>query len=586
MKGIIMKNIFTLNQLENGLILNCKWNENICDITLTNTSLQDQKLGDVTFFKAKMIFSPDTEFYGEGYNMLSQYGGTIKDFKLLGSYSDYDHYKFKKPKGLNQVYNMLILYPKDQSPLLIGYSSCNRFNGWIRFNENEIQLAIDGEGILLKSGETISLEQIYINQGERNTILNNFASAIAKNHPKREFKEIPTGWCSWLVYGPNITSKNIYDNLEAIKKSNLDLKYIQIDDGYQAYWGDWFDFTDKFEGGVKNVCLDIKEKGFEPAIWVAPFVAEKDSQLFRQHPDWFVKDEGGYPLSSGDVSFGGWRCGPWYILDTTHPDALNYVKTVFSTMHKEWKINYFKLDAIVWEAFPFGVRYDNTKTCIEAFKMGMNAIIEAVGDESFILGGNSPMWPAIGLVNGMRVTNDNQRYFDQFQQIATECFHRNWQHNNLWINDPDTVLLQNQAYEIVGPDGTTITKGGDVLREEFLFNAVYTLASGGMVLSGDDISVLTKENAELLKKLLPPTNVACQFDDTSFTIGRAKISDDKEIICVFNFDDFKKDVRVSINGKMKVLDLFENEVLGILENEISFKDFKPHYAKALVLTRA
>ena len=581
-----MKNMFTLNHLDNGLSLNCKWDKNVCDITLTNTSVHDQKLGDITFFKAPMPFAPDTEFYGEGYNMLSQYGGTINDFKLLGSYSDYDHYKFKRPEGINQVYNMLIFSPKDQNPLLIGYSSCNRFNGWIRFNEKEIQLAIDGEGILLKAGETISLEQIYVEQGERNTILNNFASAIEKNHPKREYKEIPTGWCSWLVYGPNITSKNIYDNLDAIKENNLDLKYIQIDDGYQAHWGDWFDFTDKFEGGVKKVCLDIKEKGFEPAIWVAPFVAEKDSKLFCQHPDWFIKDENGYPLSSGDVSFGGWRCGPWYILDTTHPDALNYIKTVFSTMHNEWKINYFKLDAIVWEAFPFGVRHDNTKTCIEAFKMGMNAIIEAVGDESFILGGNSPMWPAIGLVNGMRVTNDNQRYFDQFKQIAKECFHRNWQHNRLWINDPDTVLLQNQTYEIVGPDGSIITKGGNVLREEFLFNAVYTLACGGMVLSGDDIPVLTNENAEFLKKLIPPTNVACEFDDTSFTIGRAKISEDKEIICVFNFDDFKKDVRVSINGKMKVLDLFENEVLGTFENEISFKDFKPHYAKALICTRA
>ncbi len=546
---------------------------------------KEQAIGDITLLTAPMPFSKDTEFYGEGYNMLSQYGGTINDFKLIGSYSDYDHYKLKKPDGINQVYNMIIFYPKGQDPLLIGFASCFRFNGWIRFNEKNIQLALNGENVRLKPKEAIQLESVYIEQGERNAILNNFAEAIAKNHPKRDFNEIPTGWCSWLVYGPNITAKNIYDNLDAIKEHRLDLKYIQIDDGYQAYWGDWFDFTDKFEGGVKTLCLDIKSKGFEPAIWVAPFVAERDSKLFREHPDWLVKDENGNPLCSSDVTFGGWRCAPWYILDTTHPQALNYIKKVFSEMHKEWKINYFKLDAIVWGAMPFGVRYDNSKTCIEAYKMGMNAIIEAVGEESFILGCNSPMWPSTGLVNGMRVTNDNQRYFSQFAQIAIECFNRNWQHNKLWINDPDTVLLQNQTAEIVGPDGKKTTKKGTVSREEFAFNAAYTMASGGMVLSGDDVSKLSSENIDLLKRLLPPTEASAEFDDNSFTVGRAKINDNKTIIYAFNFDRNAKEIKIPISERVEVYDLIENKNMGTYENEILFSSFKPHYAKVLICNK-
>ena len=578
-----MKNIFKLNSsLNNGLTLDYKWDSNVCDITVTNNSDKTQLLGDITLFTADMPFSPDTEFYGEGYNMLSQYGGAINDFKLIGSFSDYDHYKFKKPDGMNQVYNMIIFYPKEQEPLLIGFASCFRFNGWIRFNEKILQIALNGENIKINAGETIRLEQVYIEQGERNSILNSFADAISKNHPKRNFSEIPTGWCSWLVYGPDITAQNIYDNLDAIQKNGLDLKYIQIDDGYQAYWGDWFDFTDKFDGGIKKVCLDIKQKGFEPAIWVAPFVAEKDSSLFKNHPDWFVKDDNGAPLSSADVSFGGWRCAPWYILDMTHPDALNYIKTVFKTMRYDWQIKYFKLDAIIWEAMPFGTRFDNSKTCIEAYKMGMDAIIEAAGEESFILGGNSPMWPAIGTVHGMRVTNDNQRSWYQFTQLAKECFNRNWQHNKFWINDPDTVLLQNQMVKVIGPDGKDAYIEDSVSNDEFIFNAAYTMASGGMVLSGDDISRLTEKNTELLKKLLPPTKVAAEFDDNSFTVGRAVINDKTTIIYVFNFDDLEKDIKIPLNEKREIIDLFEDINMGICKNEIYFSAFKPHYAKVLI----
>ena len=223
-----MKSIFELNkEPQRGIILNCTWNESTCDITLTNNSQAEQELGDITIFSAKMPFSPDTDFYGEGFNMLSQYGGKINDFKLLGSFSDYTHYKLKKPDGINQVYNMIIFYPSNAEPLLIGFSSCNRFVGMIRFNEERIEIAIDAEGIKIGAGETITLEQIFVKQGNRNLILNCFAQAISKNHPRREFCEIPTGWCSWLVYGPSVTAQNIYDNLDAIKKNNLDLKYIQ-----------------------------------------------------------------------------------------------------------------------------------------------------------------------------------------------------------------------------------------------------------------------------------------------------------------------------------------------------------------------
>lgn len=580
-----MKNIFTLNTPNNGLVLNEKWEGNTCSLSVTNTTDNDIKPGDLTLFYAEMPFTPDTRFYGEGFNMLSQYGGTVKDFRLLGSFSDYDHYKLYRPQGINQVYNMIIFYPEGQMPLLIGFFSCYRFNGWIRFNEEIIQLALNCENAVVGAGRTEALEEIFIEQGEVNTVLSHFADAIGKHHPKREFSEIPTGWCSWLAYGPNITEKNIYDNLDAVKKHGLDLKYIQIDDGYQEYWGDWFSFTDKFDKGVKQLCLDIKAKGFEPAIWVAPFVAERDSRLFKNHPDWFVRDESGQPLSSGDVSFGGWRCAPWYILDMTHPKAQEYIRTVFTVMKNEWQIRYFKLDAIVWASLPFGHRYDDTKTAVEAYKMGMQVICDAVGEDSFVLGGNSPMWPAIGSVNGMRITNDNCRSWYQFTQLARECFHRNWQHNRLWINDPDTVLLQNEKIKIVGPDGKVGYKLGELTKGEFAFNASYTMASGGMVLSSDDISLMTDDNIELLRRLLPPTKVAAEFSGEDFSVGRAKIDESKTYIYLFNFDNTEKDYIIPVDGRVEVLDLFEGTSLGIFDGEIRINGFSANSGKTLVCTK-
>ena len=561
------------------------WNGNTCRLTLTNTSSDPLRPGDLTVFSTKMPFSADTKVYGEGFNILSQYGGTITDCHLIGSYSDYSHYKLYKPEDMNQVYNMAIFSPEGEAPLLIGFSSCYRFNGCVRFTPDVLQVTLLCENATVAAGETIELEELYVEQGDRNTLLRHFADAIAKHHPKRDFPEIPTGWCSWLIYGPHVTAQNVYDNLNAIKAQNLDLKYIQIDDGFQAKWGDWFDFTDKFEGGVQKLCLDIKEKGFEPAIWLAPFVAEKTSKLFTEHPDWFVKDDNGAPLCSGDVTYGGWRHGPWYILDLTHPGAIGYVKHVFKVIHDEWQVKYFKLDAIVWASLPFGHRYDDTKTAVEAFKLGMQAILDTVGKDSLILGGNSPMWPSIGMVHAMRVTNDNTRKWNRFKGIANECFARNWQHNRFWINDPDTVLLKNKKVKIVNPDGTITYNDGTVPDHEFAFNAAYTMASGGMVLSGDDVGGLDEPRIALLKKLLPPTRVAAEFDDDSFTTGKAVIDETKTILYAFNFEEEAKDVEWRIDGTAHVLDLFEDKDMGEHTDKIRYADLQPHSAKVLICNK-
>ncbi len=570
------ENLFEFrNGSDDKLRIDCVREGCLYSLTLTNTSDRRCRIGDLTLLSAEMPFAPDTKVYGEGYNKLAQYGGTITDCRMTTSHGDYTHYKMKKPDDMHQVYNMAVFTPEGEEPILIGYASCFRFSGCIRFNESRLELALNCENIAVDAHETIRLEQIYLEQGELKTILKHFAAAIAENHPRLAFPEVPTGWCSWLVYGPNVTADNIYANLYAIKKHGLDLKYIQIDDGYQAHMGDWLDCTDKFEGGVKKVCLDIKEQGFEPAIWVAPFIAEKDSNLFREHPDWFVKDENGAPLSSADVTFGGWRCGPWYMLDATHPEALEHLKYVFRTMHDEWKVTYFKLDANMWGAIPAGHRYDDTKTCVEAYRIGMEAIVEASGEDSFILGCNAPMWPSIGVVHGMRITTDNSRSWGIFKHLARECFPRNWQNGHFWINDPDTVLLQNQV-----PDDAE----GAVTQNEFLFNAAYTMATGGMVLSSDDISALRDKNVELLRKLIPPVPNAAEFEDDSYTVGRAKIDDEKSVVYMFNFTDCEKDICAAVEGTVSVFDLFEDKDLGTFENEIRLEKIAPHCAKVLICT--
>lgn len=565
--------------------ISAEWKGTGCRLSLTNVSRHPICPGKIAVLRMDIPFDADTPVYGEGYNKLSQYSGTLQKIEMTGSFGDASHYKLPAPVGLHQVYNMICFAPEKEEQLLLGFTSCNRFNGEFWFDEEQLQVVLNLEEIEILPGETIPLESFFAEAGEKPATEEHFAVAIQKNHPLLRTEEIPTGWCSWSVYGPKVTAQNIYDNLKAIKEHGLKLKYIQLDDGYQPYMGDWLSSTDAFEGGIRKLCLDIREKGFEPAIWVAPFIAEKKSELFQTHSDWFVKDSDGNPLASDRVSFGGWHCGPWYMLDGTNPGARQYLTYVFRTMREEWGIKYFKLDANMWGALPFGRRFEKNKTCVEAYRMGMKAVLEGAGYDSFLLGCNAPMWPSLGLVHGMRVTNDIARNFDAFARIAKECFGRNWQHNRLWINDPDTVLLRTREWVVLDPAGNPSRVNSGLTRNEFLFHATYILASGGMVLSGDNITEFTEQNMADLKKLLPPNGIAAVFDTNDFSIGKIFLAGE-EIICVFNYADEERSFEISMDKSAEVLDFWSGEKLGKWESAVHTVSLERHSALALRILNA
>jgi alpha-galactosidase len=174
-------------------------------------------------------------------------------------------------------------------------------------------------------------------------------------------------------------------------------------------------------------------------------------------------------------------------------------------MRQDWGVTYFKLDANFWGAMHGGKLYDPKATRIEAYRRGMQAILRGAGD-SFILGCNHPIWPSFGLIHGSRSSGDISRKWDTFQKVARQNLLRNWQNGKLWWNDPDAVTLS-----------------GTMPPEEYRFHATAIMASGGMVLSGDDLSTLPADRLAMLKKLLPPTGVAADFEDEKLTVGTVKL---------------------------------------------------------------
>jgi hypothetical protein len=154
------------------------------------------------------------------------------------------------------------------------------------------------------------------------------------------------------------------------------------------------------------------------------------------------------------------------------------------------------------------------------------------------------------------------RTWDRIKSTARQNLSRNWQNGSLWWNDPDAVVL-----------------AGELTDAECRFHATAIYASGGMVLSGDDLTAIPPARAAILRQLLPPTGVAAEFDDETLRVGRMRLPD-ALMICLFNWDDAPLTLSVRLADAATLTDHWTGESLGRREGAMAF-EMAPRSARLL-----
>ena len=338
----------------------------------------------------------------------------------------------------------------------------------------------------LLPGEQISSEKLAFSvSGDYHAQLENYGEAIRLLHKARIPSSAPWGWWSWTAYYFGLSQGTALTNAQWLSEHlrNLGFDYFHIDEGYAYDDGEYMTANaTRWPNGMGQFGDQVCQLGLKFGMWAAPFRVGQKAWVFENHKDWLVHNAQGKPIQIGFIETSR---DPIYVLDATHPGAQDYLRQTFRKLTREFGARYFKLDFMDDTAIE-GYRYKPNVTALEAERMGLQVIREAVGDDILLDKDGSPMLNTVGLTELGRTSADTGHTFQGTKEDATGIAARYYMNNNFYVADPDAFTVARQLIT----DESWHQSKTPLTLDEAEVSITLAAVAGGMFEVGDDLSTL------------------------------------------------------------------------------------------------
>lgn len=421
----------------------------------------------------------------ERLHSLNKVPSSIVKKYALDSYGDYRFKKYTDKKGVFHSFSYGYVRRQRSFDFIgslaedTGYTIINYYTP-----KNGIILEKDCAGI--QTDESISIFDVCFLEGSVDEVFDRYFELL--NIAKPKVKPM-SGYTSWYNHYQNINQDIINKNLDAIINSKHKFEVFQIDDGYQTAVGDWLSIDrEKFPSGLKGIVQKAKKNNLVPGLWLAPFVCETTSRIFKSHKDWILKDEKGQMVKAGN----NWS--HFYTLDIYNSEVREYIKKCLHIVLNDWGFEMVKLDFL----YAVSIVPSHNKSRGQIMYEAMDFIRECVGDK-LILGCGVPLAPSFGKVDFCRIGCDVGLKFDENfimrrlhrERVSTKnsiynAIYRRHLNNRAFLNDPDVFLLRDDNIKLSKKQKENLA----------LINALL----GSLLFTSDDISHYDTEKEALLNK--------------------------------------------------------------------------------------
>ncbi len=229
----------------------------------------------------------------------------------------------------------------------------------------------------LKVGETFETPQSIMSFSfdGMNGLSKNFHSFIKKNivrgeHKNKERPVLINGWEALMF---DFKERKLVSLAKQAKKLGVEL--FVLDDGWfgkrnndKAGLGDYWINKKKLPNGLEGLIKKINKVGLSFGLWFEPEMVNKNSDLYKAHPEWAVTEPGRTP------SFGRNQL----VLDVTNPEVRNYIVENVNGILKANNIEYVKWDMNRHMSDMFSSTLINQGEFFHKFTLGLYDILTRI----------------------------------------------------------------------------------------------------------------------------------------------------------------------------------------------------------------
>ncbi len=210
-----------------------------------------------------------------------------------------------------------------------------------RFMQAEA-LYFPGE-IVLEQGESISTPWLYATYSDNglNQMSHHFHQHVRKTilGDRITAKPRPIHLNTWegiyFDHNPDYVMDMASQSAEmGVERFIIDDGWFRNRNGDKAALGDWYLDENKYPQGLEKIIEHVNKLGMEFGLWFEPEMINKDSDLYRTHPDWLLAIDG-YEQPTGRNQ---------YAIDLQNNDAFDYLFERLDHFLSIYNIAYIKWD--------------------------------------------------------------------------------------------------------------------------------------------------------------------------------------------------------------------------------------------------
>ena len=240
----------------------------------------------------------------------------------------------------------------------------------------------DGFDWKLEPGETFQTPEavmVYTDRG-----LNDLSQTFHRLYQKRlargywRDRERPILINNWEATYFDFTEEKILEIAGKAKACGVEM--FVLDDGWfgarcsdRAGLGDWTPNTERLPEGITGLAQKIEDMGMKFGLWFEPEMVNKDSDLYRAHPDWILHVPG------RATSHGRYQ----YVLDFSREEVVDCIYNMMRKILSEAKISYIKWDMnrSITECFSVALPADRQGEVFHRYILGVYSLYERLTRE-------------------------------------------------------------------------------------------------------------------------------------------------------------------------------------------------------------